>query len=723
MKKISLLSSVFLLLSLYLNAQRPPRLSSPDVHADRSITFRYYSPNAREVILHGEFLTEPVAMTKDDNGIWTVQVPPVAPDIYPYFFKVDNIQLADPNNTNVFANERFKRSIVEIPGDKPLIHSLQDVPHGKIHYRPYHSTVLGTTRELLVYTPPDFDRKNDKKYPVLYLIHGGSDTQETWTKVGKAHLIADNLIAQGRAEPMIIVMPYGNVRPSPMADFTKDVINDIIPFIERNYPVQIDAEHRAVAGFSVGGGQTLNIGLTNTNKFAYICSYAPYTNTEEFKNNFTDWSPDAEKINEQLKLFTISVGTEDFLYESVKGNLAMLKEKNIEVQSFIVPGGHTWMNCKLYLATTLQQLFRQEEEIMKRSFPAPTNAPGGEFPRIDDQNRAIFRVEAPDAQQVQLDLGKKYDMVRGENGVWWATTEPLMPGFHYYYLLIDGFRFSDPASESFFGIGKMMSGIEIPAPDQEFYTPRQVPHGQIRECYYYSEVNEGYERFFVYTPPGYDQDLDQQYPVLYLQHGMGEDERGWVTQGKLNIIMDNMIADGRSRPMVIVVADGDIDAMFRPKKGEDVAEARRQFGAKFTPTLLEELIPYTERHFRVYTDREHRAMAGLSWGGYQTFQVVLNNLDKFAYLGGFSGAGLFNPATDLDKVYNGVFSDPEAFNEQMKVFFLGIGTKEGQRMKGLSEALTEAGIKNTYYESENTAHEWLTWRRCLYQFAPLLFQE
>jgi enterochelin esterase family protein len=190
------------------------------------------------------------------------------------------------------------------------------------------------------------------------LIHGGSDTEETWTKVGRANLIADNLIAQGKAKPMIIVMPYGNVRPAPMPDFTKDVINDIIPFVESNYAVLSDSQHRAVAGFSVGGGQTLNIGLTNTDKFAYICSYAPYTATEEFKKNFTDWNPDLAKINKQLKLFTISVGTEDFLYESVKQNIAMFQEKKVNLNPFIVSGGHTWMNCKLFLANTLPQLFQ-----------------------------------------------------------------------------------------------------------------------------------------------------------------------------------------------------------------------------------------------------------------------------------------------------------------------------------------------------------------------------
>ena len=347
-------------LSLCANAQPPrrPSISSPDVHPDHSVTFRYFSKTAQRVYVSGEFLKSPVKMERDTSGVWSVTVPPVSPDIYPYSLWVDSVQLADPNNSYVFANERFKRSIVEIPGDKPLVHSLQNVPHGKINYRYYPSKTLGTSRTLLVYTPPGFDPNGKTKYPVLYLIHGGSDTEETWTKVGRANLIADNLIAAKKAKPMIIVMPYGNVRPGPMADFTKDVVSDIIPFVEANYPVMKESKGRAVAGFSVGGGQTLNIGLTNTDKFAYIFSYAPYTETDEFKKNFSNWSPDAPAINKQLKLFTVSVGTEDFLYESVKRNIAMLKEKNINVEPFIVPGGHTWMNCKLFLAKSLEQAFK-----------------------------------------------------------------------------------------------------------------------------------------------------------------------------------------------------------------------------------------------------------------------------------------------------------------------------------------------------------------------------
>lgn len=358
MKSLIYIATLFFLTGPASTAQRAPYIVSPEVHADNTVTFRYFSRNAQKVELSGEFLTANQPMAKDTGGIWSFTTSAIPPDIYPYFFVVDSTQVADPNNTYIFANERFKRSIVDIPGKTPLVHSLQNVPHGKISYRYYTSRTLDTTRQVLVYTPPGYDASGKTKYPVLYLIHGGSDTEETWTKVGNANLIADNLIAQGKAKPMIIVMPYGNVRPKPMPDFTKDVMNDVIPFIEANYPVLADTKNRAIAGFSVGGGQTLNIGLTHTDKFSYISSYAPYTATEEFRKNFTNWTPNADLINKQLKLFTISVGTEDFLYESVKENIAMFKDKKINLKSYIVPGGHTWMNCKLYLATTLQEIFK-----------------------------------------------------------------------------------------------------------------------------------------------------------------------------------------------------------------------------------------------------------------------------------------------------------------------------------------------------------------------------
>ena len=349
-----------------------------------------------------------------------------------------------------------------------------------------------------------------------------------------------------------------------------------------------------------------------------------------------------------------------------------------------------------------------------------SNTPGYDYPRVDKNNRAIFRVRAPQAKKVQVSLSGMSDGTMGADSVWTIITRPLDPGFHYYSLVVDGVSVVDPATASYFGTGKWSSGIEVPTPGEDFYMPRQVPHGEIRIVPYYSNTMKETRRAYVYTPPDYDKDQKKKYPVLYLQHGMAENETSWSNQGRMNYIMDNLIAEGKARPMIVVMESGTIEVAFRARPGENAAEARAQYGASFTPLLLNDLIPMIESRFRTLTNRENRAMAGLSWGGFQTFNITLANLDKFAYIGGFSGAGI--QANNINTAYNGVFSDAAAFNKKVKVLFIGIGTKEGQGAKNLSNALTQAGIKNVYYESPGTAHEFHSWRRCLYQFAPLLFK-
>jgi enterochelin esterase-like enzyme len=610
-----------------------------------------------------------------------------------------------------------------------------DIPHGKIDTISYKSETVGTTRKALIYTPPGYSKK--KEYPVLYLLHGIGGDHKEWLNGGSPQVILDNLYAGGKIEPMIVVMPNGRAmkddravgnifdreKVEAFANFETDLLDDLIPFIEKKYPVIPDSDHRAIAGLSMGGGQSLNFGLGNLDTFAWVGGFSSAPNTKPPE----ELLPDPEEAKKQLKLLWISCGDQDGLVAFSRRTHEYFFMKGVPHIYYIEPGVHDFKVWKNGLYMFAQLLFKPLDPTTFENYhtgvgdPASTNVPGAKYPQILPDRRVIFEVKAPEAQKVQVDILKVYDMEKDQDGVWTTVTDPLPPGFHYYYLMIDGFRFADPASETFFGVGQRMSGIEIPAPDIEFYTPGDIPHGQIRECYFKSDVRHDYERIYVYTPAEYDQNPDKSYPVLYLQHGMGEDKTGWVTQGKLNIIMDNLIGDDRAKPMIVVVSDGGIAAMFRPRPGEDVDEARKRFGADFTPLLLDEIIPYTEKNFRVLTDRDNRAMAGLSWGGYQTFQIALNNLDRFSHIGGFSGAGMFNPATDLTTVYNGVFSNPDAFNEKVHAFFLGIGSEEGQRMKSLSEALTAAGIKNTYYVSEGTAHEWHTWRRCLYQFAPLLF--
>jgi len=381
--------------------------------------------------------------------------------------------------------------------------------------------------------------------------------------------------------------------------------------------------------------------------------------------------------------------------------------------------------------------------------PSPLNVPEAKYPCVYSDNRAMFRVIAPNAQKVSVRIAKGFDMAKGADGIWSVTTTPLVVGFHYYSLQIDGATVADPSTMTYFGSGWQNSGIEIPEPaaDADYYQPKDVPHGRVSEQWYFSKVTGKWRRCFVYTPPEYEA-AKTKFPVLYLLHGWGEDETGWFTQGHVDSIMDNLIAAKKAKPMIIVmdnlnaVKPGESASLFaarglvpapgaapaaQPGRGAPGAPGGRGPGGfnltAFTDMMFTDLIPMVERTYRALPGRENRAMAGLSMGGMQTFTTGLNNLDKFAYLGGFSGScggrgGTFDPKTAC----GGAFADPAAFNKKVKVLFLGIGSVEGPGAKGFSDALTQAGIHNVYFESPGTAHEWLTWRRSFNDFAPRLFR-
>jgi len=367
-------------------------------------------------------------------------------------------------------------------------------------------------------------------------------------------------------------------------------------------------------------------------------------------------------------------------------------------------------------------------QTMDDSKPAPTNIVGQDYPRIHSDLSVTFQVKAPDAQKVQLQLGKIYDMTKDADGVWSVTVPPQVVGFHYYYLIIDGVQVSDPASESFYGVGRQSSGIEIPEDASVTYsTVQDVPHGQVRTVRYFSKVTGKWRRCFVYTPPGYDTNLKTKYPVLYLMPGYGEDDRGWFTQGRADIILDNLIAAGKAVPM-IAITDNQFTALKPGEKplllggrGRGAGAPRPDFGSygsTFTEVMLNDLIPTIDSTFRVRPGRDYRAMAGLSMGGMQTFLTTLPHLDHFAYIGGFS-PGV--PQAQIETV----LKDPADFNKQVKLLWLGTGSVEranNPNILTLHESLDKAGVKNVYFESPGTAHEWLTWRRDLYQFAPLLFR-
>ncbi len=366
--------------------------------------------------------------------------------------------------------------------------------------------------------------------------------------------------------------------------------------------------------------------------------------------------------------------------------------------------------------------------------PSSLNQAGRQYPQVNAQGFARFSIVAPQAQSVTVGLGGRTVLTKGENGVWTGTTtRPLDEGFHYYMINIDGAEVPDPGTLYFYGAGRWGSGIEVPAKDQDFYALKDVPHGDLRQRLYFSKITNATRRCFVYTPPDYDKDTTTRYPVLYLQHGMGEDETGWGVQGRAGLILDNLIAEKKAVPMIIVMENG--YANRAPGAGAPAAPAGRggpRGGggmSAFEDVLIKEVIPMIDAGYRTLSDREHRAMAGLSMGANQTIQITMNNLDKFAYIGGFSGTSNYPSTAALDPATfaNGKFKDGAALNKQIKLFWLGLGTKEPSPFPGsvgaFKDMLDKAGVKYVYYESPGTAHEWLTWRRDLHEFAPRLFRD
>lgn len=358
--------------------------------------------------------------------------------------------------------------------------------------------------------------------------------------------------------------------------------------------------------------------------------------------------------------------------------------------------------------------------------PSTTNQPGRDYPMVNSEGRVRVQIKAPEAKRVQLDISAvKYDLVKDTAGIWTGESAPQDEGFHYYQLWVDGAAVADPGSLYFYGASRWGSGIEVPAKDQDFYALKNVPHGQIRELYYYSKTNNSIRRCFVYTPADYEQNSDKRYPVLYLQHGGGEDETGWSKQGRVNFIMDNLIAEGKCVPFIIVMDNGTWQwpaNVPRTKPGERPAGQwpPKGWADNFMKTLIDDIIPMIDANFRTLADQKLRAMAGLSMGGMQTRIITLTHPELFSYVGIFSGGSI-----TVEDVNNS-----PGFKEKNKLVFVGYGSRElenrrfnfGGDPKENTENLRKTGMNAHFYVSPNTDHEWQSWRRSFYQFAMLLFK-
>src|SRR6185312_5444791 len=493
------------------------------------------------------------------------------------------------------------------------------IAHGKMDSITYPSKTVGMSRRALIYTPPGYSKK--KKYPVLYLLHGIGGDEREWYSQGHPETILDNLYAQGKVAPMIVVLPNGRAmkddratgnifdseKVQAFARFEQDLLNDLIPYIQKHYPVYTDREHRAVAGLSMGGGQSLNFGLGNLDKFAWEGGFssAPNTKTPEAL------LPDPDKARQQLRLLWISCGDADGLMNFSKRTHDYLVAHKVPHIFYVEPGVHdfkVWKN-DLYMFTQL--LFKPVDASRFNQYsvlglPAETNIRNAKYPQILPNSRVMFRIKAPDANKVQVDLVKKYDMQKDTGGYWIATTDSVSEGFHYYSLIIDGVAVVDPASETFYGMVREASGIEIPFAGGGYYALKDVPHGDIRIKNYFSMVTFSWRQFYIYTPPGYDSNQSEKYPVLYILHGGGEDERGWAMQGKTNLILDNLIAEGKAKPMLVVMPDANIGmGGFSPNGIESSLKM-------FEREMKQSIIPFVEKNYRALTDANNRALAGLS---------------------------------------------------------------------------------------------------------------
>ncbi|MEP7232317.1 MAG: alpha/beta hydrolase-fold protein [Ginsengibacter sp.] len=607
-----------------------------------------------------------------------------------------------------------------------------NISHGTIDTFNYRSTTVGTTRRALIYTPPGYSKK--KKYPVLYLLHGIGGDEKEWLNGGHPEVILDNLFADGKVEPMIVVMPNGRAmkddratgnimaadKVQAFATFETDLLNDLIPYVQKHYPVYTDREHRAIAGLSMGGGQSLNFGLGNLDKFAWIGAFsaAPNTKTPE------QLVPDPAKARDELKLLWISCGASDGLISFSKRTHDYLLKNNVPHIYYIEPGFHEFKVWKNGLYMFSQLIFKPVDTSTFSKYPvvgapASTNIRSAGYPQILADHRVIFQIKAPDAKKVQVDLGKKYDMVKDTSGYWTATTDSISEGFHYYSLLIDGMAVADPASETFYGMGRMASGIEIPFSGGGYYALKNVPHGDIRLKDYYSTVTNSWRKLYIYTPPGYDSSISTKYPVLYILHGGGEDERGWAMQGRTNLILDNLISEGKAKPMLIVMPDANLGA------GGFNADAIENGMKLFEKEMKQAIIPFVEKNYRAKTDVNSRALAGLSLGGIHTLYTGINNTDMFSYLGVFSSGWIIpmmNKTADAQYVF--MKDNVGKINGNLKALWISeggpedIAYKNGQIMLG---KLDELKIKHTYYEYPG-GHTWPVWRNDLYNFVQLLFK-
>ena len=552
--------------------------AQPSPNNDGTVTFRYKNDSAKNVQVDVQFCGRK-DMKRGADGTWTVTLGPAAPDLYPYHYIVDGLNVMDPENPQYFPNEGFKNSLLEIPSKAgSLPHDIRNVPHGRLEYVHYYSKSLGATNQAVVYLPPRYMENAQKRYPVFYLISGTTDTEEVYYKVGRVNYILDNLIADKMANEMIVVLPYGN--PTKLLNagsdaatqpqtkfggdpFSRDLIEDLMPYIDRTYRTRADRNHRAIGGFSRGGNQALYNGLTNLDKFSYLCSYSSFTSTD-----IPQVYDQSAETNKKIHLFWLGVGTDDFLYGNARDYMEFLDKKGIRSVKELTNDkfGHTWMNAKYFLAKTLPLLFNKKasEVAMKEAKPAPA-ATGKEpqftpgvmarlFPRPIispeyDQQGITFRLKAPEARKVELwaeMLLEPKPMVRDTDGVWTVRQDEYIFETFRYCFLVDGTPIADPNNMNLSpDLGFKYSISNNPNSPFSFASMGDIQHG--RTGYDVERQEAWYMSAMPQTPtiPAF----------IQLIPGKNDTMESWFKVGGADAIADRLLADGKTKPCVITTSN------------------------------------------------------------------------------------------------------------------------------------------------------------------------
>ena len=734
-----------------------------DVSKEGDVTFSMHAPEAVSVEVAGvggSMGNGRIVLNKDQDGYFSVTVSGINPGFHYHNWFVDGVKVVNPTAPvcyGCFGAINF----FEIPEKGKDFYFIKDVPHGEVQFHRYYSSVNKHVKNCYVYTPPAYGCNPEKKYPVLYLQHGVGENETGWLWNGKLNFIMDNLIAEGKCEEMLVVMCSGYAfcpEEDPVfypGDFDRELIHDCIPYIEASFQVKKGRENRALAGLSLGSAQAALSVAKHQEMFAYLGMFSGvrYDVLETIMEQ-------NEQHSMHYIMLTCGAG-EEGLDIVQKEFTEKFSKMGISAEQRSYPGFHEWHVWRESVRDFVQGICKatfgqgntaaqeavftvERTELAVEQLDAQTYAehmlfgdpvykglvlavdekgmPAGKYKdihsgvEIEADGEARFWVQAAGAKTVEVEIwgmGRtpltKADGEEGEIGLWTGTVSGIEPGFHYHGYLVNGTQIVSSDAPVGYGGFRTVNYLEMPERDFEEYRIRQVSHGAVHMNYYRSNMTGRTNICYVYTPPSYGRDLDKRYPVLYLQHGGGEDETGWIWQGKIANIADNLLAQGKMQEMIIVMHSG----YAFPEDGYHPSLTG------VIRTIPEESVSYIDGCYRTVADREHRAMAGLSMGGMQTQRVVFEHPELFAWAGIFSG-GLVIKDEECD--YSDVLLHPEVFAERFRMLFVACGTQEifYEDTRKNADTVLAHNVPIDMYEAYGY-HDWTFWRHCVKEFLPKLF--